>query len=152
MIPVDRTALDGFAVFAELRKDENRVRFPRAGNGAMYRMVFRYRKNETDVAPFASGVGVTRTFHLVDKTGKQLQQIKPGDTVPRGSFIAATVNVNRHGNRQMNYLLVESAKPSGCEIVPTTDKRFIQSSTQYVLREDKTHAVLYHHEHTGSRV
>jgi uncharacterized protein YfaS (alpha-2-macroglobulin family) len=52
----------------------------------------------------------------------------------------------------MNYLLVESPKPSGCEIVPTTDKRFNQSSTRYALREDKTHAVLYHHEHTGASV
>ena len=54
----------------------------------------------------------------------------------------------------MSYVLVESPKPSCAEIVPFGDKRFAGAigSTASVLREDKTHAVLYHHEQTSSQI
>ena len=51
--------------------------------------------------------------------------------------------------KNMRYCLVTNSKPSGSEIVPTTDKRFQQGSTQYVLREDTASGVLYHHENAG---
>ena len=139
---------------AKLRRKDNAVRFDRADKGTMYRLVFRYRKTDRDVAPFQSGVKVTRTFHLVDTSGKLLRHIKPGDTVPRGSYIHSSVRVDRVNRSRMNYVLVESPKPSCAEIVPVTDKRFAQvgSSTHYVLREDKTHAVLYHHEQTSAHI
>jgi len=137
-----------------LRRKDNAVRFDRADKGTMYRLVFRYRKRDRDVAPFQSGVKVARSFHLVDTGGKILRQIKPGDTVPRGSYILSMVRVDRLNRSRMSYVLVESPKPSCAEIVPVDDKRFAQvgSSTHYVLREDKTHAVLYHHEQTSARI
>ena len=48
----------------------------------------------------------------------------------------------------MRYCLVTNNKPSGSEIVPAAYKRFSQSSTAHVLREDTSAAVLYHHEKT----
>lgn len=35
---------------------------------------------------------------------------------------------------------------------PGTDTRFNQGSTQYVLREDKTRGVVWHHEQTGPTI
>jgi len=139
---------------AKLRKKDNIVKFDRADGGTMYRLVFRYRKIDRDVGPFASGVKVTRTLHLLDAAGKELREIKPGDTVPRGSYIRSRVDVKRLNNSRMSYVLVESPKPSCAEIVPFGDKRFAGaiSSTVSVLREDKTHAVLWHHEQTSSQI
>jgi len=138
----------------KLRGKDNTVRFTKADAGTMYRLVFRYRKIDRDVGPFQSGVKVTRTLHLLDASGKELREIKPGDTVPRGSYIRSRVDVRRLNRSRMNYVLVESPKPSCAEIVPVDDKRFARAvgSTSYVLREDKTHAVLYHHEQTGSQI
>jgi uncharacterized protein YfaS (alpha-2-macroglobulin family) len=137
-----------------LRKKDNIIRFDRADGGTMYRLVFRYRKIERDVGPFASGVKVTRKLHLLDAAGKELREIKPGDTVPRGSYIRSRVDVKRLNGSAMSYVLVESPKPSCAEIVPVGDKRFLRSigSTTSVLREDKTHAVLWHHERTSSQL
>jgi len=139
---------------ATLRDDENVVAFSKADDGTMYRVVFRYRQTAREVKPFASGVTVTRVFHLLDTSGKELREVKPGDTVPRGSYIRSRVDVQRVGRSAMDYVLVESPKPSCAEIVPVGDKRFTQAtgSTAYVLREDKTHAVLYHHERTSWQI
>ena len=136
----------------KLRRKDNTVRFDQADEVTMYRLVFRYRKTDRDVGPFQSGVSVTRTFHLLDTAGKTLRQVKPGDTIPRGSYIRSSVEVIRLNSSRMNYVLVESPKPSCAEIVPADDKRFGARSTRYVLREDKTHAVLYHHEQTHNRI
>jgi uncharacterized protein YfaS (alpha-2-macroglobulin family) len=137
-----------------LRKKDNIVKFDRADGGTMYRLVFRYRKIVRDVGPFASGVKVTRKLHLLDAAGKELREIKPGDTVPRGSYIRSRVDVRRLNKSSMSYVLVESPKPSCAEVVPVGDKRFAGAiaSTTSVLREDKTHAVLWHHERTSSQI
>jgi len=138
----------------KLRGDENTVTFSQADKGTMYRLVFRYRETSRDVGPFASGMTVTRVFHLLDTSGKELRQVKPGDTVPRGSYIRSRIDVRRLNKASMDYVLVESPKPSCAEIVPAGDKRFTNAvrSTHHVLREDKTHAVLYHHERAVSQI
>jgi uncharacterized protein YfaS (alpha-2-macroglobulin family) len=139
---------------AKLRAKDNIVKFDQVDAGTMYRLVFRYRKIDRDVGPFQSGVKVTRILHLLDAAGKELREIKPGDTVPRGSYIRSNVKVKRINGSGMNYVLVESPKPSCAEIVPAGDKRFVAASrsTASVLREDKTHAVLHHHERTSSQI
>ncbi len=38
------------------------------------------------------------------------------------------------------------------EVLPQNDSRFRQSATSFVLREDKTRAVLWHHENTGAQL
>ena len=145
-----KVVIDG----TKLKGDDNTVTFSQADKGTMYRMVFRYRETNRDVGPFASGMKVTRMFHLLDTSGKELRQVKPGDTVPRGSYIRSRVTVWRLNKSPMDYVLVESPKPSCAEIVPVEDKRFVAAarSSQYVLREDKTHAVLYHHEQAVTQV
>ncbi len=136
----------------QVRRGRNVVRFAMAAPGTMYRLVFTYRKHGTEVPAFAKGVAVTRRLYLVDASGKQVREIKQGGTIPRGSYIRTDVMVRRTTNQAMAYVLVESPKPSCAEIVPETDKRFPLTSTRYVLREDKTAAVLYHHETTGSSI
>ena len=136
----------------QVRRGRNVVRFAMAAPGTMYRLVCRYRKHGTEVPAFAEGVSVARRLYLVDAAGKQGRELKQGDTIPRGSYIRSDVTVRRTTGQAMSYVLVESPKPSCAEIVPETDKRFPLSSTRYVLREDKTAAVLYHHEATGSSI
>ena len=64
-----------------------------------------------------------------------------------GSYVLSTVTATRGNNANMDYFFVESPKPSSCEIVPADDKRFSRNrSSGHVLREDKTTAVVHHHE------
>jgi len=138
----------------EVRTGRNVVKFGGGAFGAMYRLVFRYRKVGTDVGPFAAGVQVTRRMYLLKdaKPGAVAQidrEIKPGQTVPRGSYVLSEVTARRRTGSSMSYVLVESPKPSCAEIVPATDRRFSHTSSPHVLREDKTAAVLWHHERTG---
>jgi len=136
----------------ELRRGANVVRFEKSTAGAMYRMVFRYRAPGTDVAASANGIKVDRTFHLLDRKGKRIRQIKRGESIQRGSYIESVVTASIVDGSRMRYCLVTSGKPSGTQIVPESDKRFNQSSTTYVLREDTAAAVLHHHEQTNRQL
>ncbi len=133
----------------ELRHGRNTVRFDRATPGTMCRLVFRYRKFGTEAPASANGIDVRRQFHLLDRKGQRIRTIRPGETIPRGSYIESLVTASIVGGGNMRYCLVTNNKPSGSEIVPVADKRFNQSSTAYVLREDQSAAVLYHHESAG---
>ena len=132
---------------AGLREGRNVLRFTTASKMSMFRLVFRYRKAGTDVAEFNGGVKVRRVFHLLDRNGNLGREIKPGDSIPRGSYMRCTVTGIRGNNANMDYFFVESPKPSSCEIVPADDKRFKRyRSSRHVLREDKTTVVVHHHE------
>ena len=52
----------------------------------------------------------------------------------------------------MRYVLVENPKPSCGTVLPVDNRRFDQTSTGYVLREERTAAVCYHHEQTGQTI
>ena len=132
----------------KLRGGKNSVSFSGSSGGTMYRLVFRYRHAGRDIPPQEKGIKVTRRFYMLDKQGKRVGEIKPGDTVPRGVYIESEVTARSVLDANMDYVLVENPKPSCCEILPAEDKRFNQSSTSFVLREDKTAGVLYHHERT----
>ena len=132
------------------RHGRNVVRFDRATPGTMYRLVFRYRKFGTEVPAEADGIRVRRRFYLLGRKGRRIREIKSGDAVPRGSYVESVVTASLAGGGGMRYCLVTNNKPAGAEIVPASDSRFNQSSTAYVLREDATAAVLYHHEQTPS--
>jgi len=137
---------------SDLHHGENRIRFSGHKPGAMYRAVFRYWKKGRDIKPLELGVNVTRQFYLLDDKGAHVRQIKAGDKVPRGSYILSQVTARHKAGQSMSFVLVENPKPANCEILPVTDKRFNQSSTAYVLREDKTRGVIYHHEKTGHTI
>jgi uncharacterized protein YfaS (alpha-2-macroglobulin family) len=136
----------------KLRSGENTVSFSGPSLGIMYRLVFRYQHAGRDIAPQAWGINVTRSFYLLDENGKRVREIKSGETVPRGAYIESQINARSVQNVNMDYVLVENPKPSCCEILPIEDKRFNQSSTNFVLREDKTAGVFYHHERGGGSI
>jgi len=69
-----------------------------------------------------------------------------GDMVPRGSYLESVVKGNNVGTTEMSYVLVENPRPSCCEFIPEDDKRFNQTSTPYVLREEREPLIAYHHE------
>ena len=140
---------------SKLKRGRNIVAFDDVSVGMLYRLSLRYRRTGSDLAPQASGVSVSRTFHLLDEKGRQQRQLKPGDTVPRGAYVECLVSASRHGAADMRYILVHCPKPAGTELLPADDLRYGESGrgcTRYVLREDRTATVLYHHEQTGGGI
>ncbi len=136
----------------ELRHGENHIAIEGHAPGAMFRAVLTYWQRQQDIQPLEKGLRVARHFYLLDDAGKMLRELHPGDAVPRGAYLESRVVVKRVLNQSMQYVLVENPKPSTCEILPATDTRFDQSSTQAALREDKTQGVAYHHEQTGADI
>ena len=127
----------------------NTLSFPDAAPGTLYRLVFRYKQVGRSLPAEDNGIRVTRRFYLLDEKGSRQREIKAGAAVPRGAYIECMVAANSSLGRNMRYVLIEAPKPSSCEILPADDKRFNQTSSAYVLREDKTAGVLYHHEQTN---
>ena len=70
-----------------------------------------------------------------------------GHDSPIGAYIESEVTARGHKGA-MRYVLVKMPKPAGSEVLPDDDRRFQQKSTAHVLREDRTAAVLFHHEAT----
>lgn len=137
---------------ASLRHGANRIHFEGHVPGAMYRAVFRHWESGRRIKPMESGLAVTRQFFLLNDQGGQVRQIQPGEAIPRGSYVQSVVNVRHKLDQPMQYVLVENPKPASAEILPETDTRFRHNSTDYVLREDKTSGVAYHHEQTGHTI
>jgi uncharacterized protein YfaS (alpha-2-macroglobulin family) len=133
-----------------LRHGWNTIRFPKTAPGAMYRLVLRYRHAAKEIAPEAHGITVVRRYWLLDGKGARVREIKAGAKVPRGAYIESELTASNQVHGIMRYVLASNPKPSCCEILPATDKRFRKTSTAYALREDKTAGVLYHHEQTGA--
>lgn len=71
---------------------------------------------------------------------------------PRGAYVEGEITATRTGHAAMRYVLMDNPKPASCEILPVEDTRFQQGSTAFVLREDKTPSVLWHHEQTGGQI
>ncbi len=131
-----------------LKAGANTITFAGATPGMMYRAVFRYWKPGRDLAPVDNGLKVTRRFYLLDEKGKRQREVKAGESVPRGSYLESEVEAVNAVAPQMRYVLVENPRPSCCEVQPVQDRRFAQACTPYVLREEKTAAVVFHHELT----
>ena len=132
----------------DLRPGINRVKFEDASAGMMYRISLRYRRVGGDIAPREYGVSVQRAFYLMTDKGARGRLLKDGDVVPRGAYIESEVIAASKAGADLRYVLVDNPKPSCCEVLPADDIRYRPQSTQYVLREDKTATVLYHHEQT----
>ena len=52
----------------------------------------------------------------------------------------------------MTYSLMQSPRPSGCEIVPADDPRMARYGHDAVLREDRTTEVLHHYEQASNNI
>jgi uncharacterized protein YfaS (alpha-2-macroglobulin family) len=137
----------------EVKEGLNTLTFRRATGGIMYRVVFRYWKTG-DVKPMDEGIAVVRKFYLLDEKGARKRELKNGDTVPRGSYVLSEVVATNGLNTDMRYVLVENPKPACAEILPVEDVRFTtaQQSTTYVLREERTASVAFHHEQTPQQL
>ncbi len=135
-----------------LKAGVNRVTFTEAP-GVMYRLALRYRRPGPDVRPLAAGIRVTRRFWLLDGMGRRSREVGPGGVVPRGAYLECAVEAEYEAGWAMQrYLLVESPRPSCCEVLPAEDGRFEQAGTACVLREDRDALVAYHHEETPAAV
>jgi Alpha-2-macroglobulin family/A-macroglobulin TED domain/MG2 domain/Alpha-2-macroglobulin bait region domain/Bacterial Alpha-2-macroglobulin MG10 domain len=140
-----------------LRRGPNVIRFYNGSRTCLLRAVLRYTRAGRHLAPLQAGLLVQRRLYLLDRDGTRRREIKLGQTVPWGAYLLSEVSASAAATagarpRQLRYVLVESPKPSGCEVLPEKDRRFNQRSTPYVLREDRTAMVAFHHELTPARV
>ena len=133
---------------SQLHHGPNAIDFNGEAPGAMYRAVVRHWKRGPNIEPLDKGLAVDRRFYLLDDKGKREREVRRGDTIPRGSYLASEVAARHGSNESMQYVLVENPKPSTCEILPRTDPRYPDVSTPYALREDRAFGVVYHHERT----
>jgi hypothetical protein len=135
----------------KLKAGTNTLKFRTAMTGVLYRAVFRYWKTGRAIEPMDQGIRVNRQLYLVNDKGSIVRELKSGDSVPRGSYVLSIVNATQRLPVNMRYVLVESPKASGGEIVPADDVRFAaqhQASTRHVLREDREAMTCFHHEET----
>ena len=132
-----------------LHHGANRVKFADAAPTSLFRLRLVYHKEGADVARTEKGITVSRRFYLLNEKGARVRRLKSGDTVSRGSYIESEVGVTYHIPGDMRYVLLRSPKLSGCETLPEDDPRFNKPSTAgYVLREDRSDAIDFHHETT----
>jgi hypothetical protein len=136
-----------------LKSGTNELKFKTEMRGVMYRLVVRYWKEGNKIPAQAKGITVKRQFWLLNDQGGIVRELKDGDTVPRGSYILSRVEANSQLASAMNYVLVENPKPSSCEILPATDRRFVNyHDTHHVLREERNGSVAFHHDHVGTQI
>jgi hypothetical protein len=136
----------------QLHKGENKIAFADSTAGVMYRMVLRVVRPGQDLEPQSSGITVTREYWLLDGKGKRARKLTMGDTVPRGSYLESVVRGSNEAVPQLTYVLVENPRPSGCEFLPEDDARFVQTSTPYVLREEREPLLAFHHEQAPAQL
>ncbi|MFH2007536.1 MAG: alpha-2-macroglobulin family protein [bacterium] len=134
-----------------VRGGRNTLTFLKGSRSTLFRAVFRYRQTGRNIAPMARGIAVTRRFYLLDDHGGKTP-LNRGDRIPRGAYLLSEVTAEAMDQSPMRFVLVENPKPSGAEILPATDKRYDQTSTPHLLREDRTEKVAYHHEHTPAKL
>jgi hypothetical protein len=136
---------------AEVKAGLNRIAFPESSAGMMYRLTLRYHVTGL-AAPQNQGIRVVRRFWLLHAHGKWSRELKPGDIVPRGAYVESVVEAVPAEGDDMRFVLVENPRPACCEVVPTSDRRFEQDGTSYVLREERETLIAYHHEQTSGRI
>jgi uncharacterized protein YfaS (alpha-2-macroglobulin family) len=92
------------------------------------------------------GVKVTRTVSVRDADGKW-SDLKSGASIPVGSYVKIRVTATPDAG-QLQFFLLESPKPAGCETIPATDTRFLLDplAVGYVLREDREAMTCFHYE------
>src|SRR5205085_1845736 len=90
----------------QVRRGVNTVTFPEATPGVLYRVVARYRPAERDQKAQAHGLTVERSVWLLDgASGLRLRQLKPGETVPVGSYLEMITEIKRQDGERMTFLL-----------------------------------------------
>ena len=133
----------------ELKAGENAfdVKGVEAAGGALVRVSVSFTRTNGALTPARDhGVKVTRTISVRGADSKWTD-LKSGAAVPVGSYVKVKVNATPTvGNLQ--FFLIESPKPSGCETVAAGDRRFPQDADSHghVLREDREAMSCFHYE------
>lgn len=135
-----------------LRAGANRLTFRDASDGILFRASLRYHVAGRNLPAESNGIEVRRHFWLLDDKGERDRELKSGDEVPCGSYLECTVESRPTGEQTMQFVLVESPRPAGCEVLAEDDPRFAQQNTVHLLREDRDQLVAFHHEQTQGRI
>jgi uncharacterized protein YfaS (alpha-2-macroglobulin family) len=130
-----------------LRPGKNSLTFGKGAPDVMYRVVLRHWQNGAGIMSRAQWIEVERAFFLMDRQGNRVRQVNPNEEVPLGSYLECVVTGRLNRMTSARYVLTESPRPSGCEVVPVEDGRFRGSTnTPPLLREDRETLVAFHHE------
>jgi uncharacterized protein YfaS (alpha-2-macroglobulin family) len=117
-------------------------------DGALARVVVSFtRNNGADIEARDHGVKVERTISVRGADGTW-SDLKPGASVPTGSYLKVRVTAKPGPGTDIRYTLLESPKPAGGETIPANDPRFAKDivTTGYVLREDREAMTCFHYE------
>ncbi|MCI0699701.1 MAG: hypothetical protein L0241_01275 [Planctomycetia bacterium] len=139
----------------ELKASENtfKVTGAEATGGALVRVTVSFVRTARATTPARDhGVKVIRTISVRNADGKWTE-LKSGSSVPVGSYIKVRVTAAPTIG-QLQYFLLESPKPAGCETIAVTDKRFPEPNEQnrYVLREDRESMTCFHYQSAAGAV
>src|SRR5262249_42011725 len=150
----DKLTKKGTLPASDLKVGTNKLEFDTEMTGVMYRMVLRYWKAGTHLAPQGKGIAVTRRMWLGGGGGQPVRELKSGDSVPRGSYLISEVTATSKLHPDLRYVLVENPKPATAEVIPMDDARFAnaQPPSGYVLREERLASVAFHHEHAQQQL
>lgn len=137
----------------DLRAGENTfgVAGAEASGGALVRVSVSFARTDGTLTPARDhGVKVARTVSLRGADG-QWTELKSGARVPVGSYLKVHVTAAPAGG-PLQYFLIESPKPAGCETISADERRFpaAKSAQGHVLREDREAMSCFHYESVAS--
>lgn len=113
--------------------------------GALARVSVSFTRTGGKLTPARDhGVKVTRTISVRGANG-EWTELKSGAKVPVGAYLKVQVMAILAAG-DLRFFLIESPKPSGCETVAATDRRFPLSADGHVLREDREAMSCFHYE------
>gem|GEM_PF-5245912 len=128
---------------------DNEFAFGNAPRGSLFRASLLHLRAGGHIEAKSNGIQVSRNFFMIDPESKKKTEIKQGAEIPLGHYLEMRVHAVSQGNL-LRYCLVAAPKPCGHETLPETDTRFGSSNhSGYVLREDRTATLFWHHEHHG---
>ena len=135
----------------ELKSGENSfsVTGADATGGALVRVSVTFTRTHGELTPARDhGVKVARTVSLRGADGKW-SELKSGASIPVGSYVKIRTTAAPIAG-QLQFFLLESPKPAGCETISATDRRFPldPQAAGHVLREDRESMTCFHYENS----
>ncbi len=118
-----------------------------AAGGALVRVSVAFTRTDGKLTPARDhGVKVVRTISVRGADGKWTE-LKSGATVPVGAYLKVQVRATPTAG-DLQFFLIESPKPAGCETVAAGDRRFPPDAHGggHVLREDRESMSCFHYE------
>ena len=119
-----------------------------ATGGALVRVTVSFIRTNGTLTPARDhGVKVARTVSVRNADGKW-SELKSGASIPTGSYVKIRTTATP-GTGNLQFFLLESPKPAGCETIAADDRRFPLDplAVGHVLREDREAMTCFHYEH-----